>query len=180
LVTASRLGLENDQVRLVVYDARWPLLFEDEANRLREIVRDEFIKVEHIGSTAVPGLESKPIIDMMIGVRDDETRERVASRLSALGYEDKGERGIAGRTFLTRGIPVTHHLHLVVYNEGFWADHVLFRDYLRSKAEVARSYTEIKKRLASAYPDNRELYTLGKSDFITRVLEQALTEFTQH
>jgi GrpB-like predicted nucleotidyltransferase (UPF0157 family) len=180
LAATCPLGLENDQVRLVLHDNEWPAFFQNEASYLHRILNEELIAIEHIGSTAIPGLEAKPIIDVMIGVRDAASRARVAARLSSLDYIDKGERGIPGRTFLTKGDPVTHHLHLVLYNEGFWVDHLLFRDYLRNKPGIAQDYSEIKKKLAIAYPENRELYTLGKSDFIVRVVEQALAEFTSN
>lgn len=164
-------------VQIVDYDPAWPELFERERALIAEALGDLAAAIEHVGSTAVPGLGAKPILDMMVGLRSLEDGERSVAPLEALGYEYMGEMGIPGR-FYFRKPPGhdrlrTHHIHMVELACDFWQRHLLFRDYLRSHPEDARRYHELKARLAARYGADREGYTEAKTEFIRSCEERA-------
>ena len=136
---------------------------------------DEAVGVEHIGSTAVPGLAAKPVIDLMAGVRELPLRRREISALARYGYEFRGEAGVPDRAFFrkfTSGVR-THHLHVTVFGSEFWREHLLFRDYLRTHPGEARRYETLKRELAKTHLADRELYTAGKSGLILGLLARA-------
>src|SRR5262249_33715446 len=164
-----------------------PQRFREEEAHLRTVLPPELVgRIEHFGSTAVPGLAAKPIVDMLVEVRDLEaTRARIAQILEAEGY-DYFWRPTFGDDlppfyawFIKRDRPSgmrTHHLHMITTPPDFrehW-ERLRFRDYLRAHPEVAREYGELKLRLASQHGDDRIAYTRGKSEFIKRVMEKAL------
>jgi GrpB-like predicted nucleotidyltransferase (UPF0157 family) len=183
--TIERLVAE--EVEVVPYDPRWPERFREEEAHLRSILPAELVgRIEHFGSTAVPGLAAKPVVDILVEVRDlDEAKRLVVPVLEEEGYEyvwrpthgDDGGPWYAW--FIKRDAETgarTHHLHMV--EPGFtehW-DRLLFRDYLLEHPEAAAEYAELKRRLASASPDDRAAYTAGKSEFIDRVTECAKEE----
>lgn len=131
--------------------------------------------IEHIGSTAVPGLVAKPIIDIMLGVEALARFEPRIPDLQALGYRYRPEleSEIPERRFFVRvrGAARTHHLHVVQAGCGFWADHLLFRDHLRNRPETREAYNRVKLSLARQYRDDRDAYAQGKTAFIQQVLE---------
>lgn len=112
----------------------------------------------------------------MIGVSElASVDKRQIKELEQNGYEFRGEAGIANRFFFRKGMPRTHHLHVVKYNSIFWLEHLIFRDYLRTFPEVAKEYGFSKRNLARKYSDDREKYTASKGPFIKSVLEKAIT-----
>ena len=121
------------QVVVCAYDESWPQEFAQEAQRLREVLGENCLEIHHIGSTAVPGLAAKPIIDFMLVVRELEEVDRRASALEELGYEYLGEFGIPGRRYLRKGgFRHTHHLHIFsTFNKAAIERHLAVRDYLR-------------------------------------------------
>lgn len=167
------LGLPKNVVRLAPYSPEWPMLFEKEKARLSDSLRLLDHVVEHIGSTAVPGLHAKPVLDIMIGLPNLQEMEAADAELVKLGYEAKGEKGVPGRLFLTLGDPCLYHVHLTQLHSAFWYEHLLFRDSLRQQETVASNYLAIKIRLAQAYPNDRDSYTRGKADFIEHVIAEA-------
>ena len=169
------LGLASGTVRVVPYDPRWPSLYEAETARLGHALDRARLRLvlEHTGSTAVPGLAAKPIIDIL-GGRDAETpREWVIESLELAGYTYRGEQGILGRDFFRRGDPRSYHLHVTEVGSDFWDAHRLFRDYLRLHADAAREYGNLKDSLARRFPNDREAYIDGKTAFVERILELA-------
>ena len=174
----------REVVDITPYDPGWPEAFLQEKEHLLSCLPQDLIRrVEHFGSTAVPGLAAKPIIDILVEVSDlDATRRRIAPILEANGYEyfwrptfgDDGPPFYAW--FIKRDRQTgarTHHIHMV---EGDFTEHwdrLLFRDYLIEHPEVAREYEILKVRLASTSPQDRVVYTRGKTKFIVRVTEQA-------
>jgi GrpB-like predicted nucleotidyltransferase (UPF0157 family) len=136
--------------------------------------------MQHIGSTAVPGLNAKPVIDIMLGLKRGADLYNAQAVLSTLGYVCQGEKGIAGRLFFTQGDPCTHHLHLVEYGGEFWHEHILFRDELIRDHNAAEDYLNIKLTLAKLYPNNREQYTDGKAAVIERILATAKSRLRNH
>lgn len=161
-------------IEVVEYDPEWPLLFEVEAARIRAACGDGVRAIEHIGSTSVPGLAAKPIIDIMPGVEDiGRARAVLVAGMEGLGYESMGEYGIAGRLYFRRGEPRSHHVHVFEIGHPEWRRHLLFRDYLRAHPETAVEYAALKRELARAHGLDREAYTDAKAPFIERILELA-------
>lgn len=169
------LGLESKTVRVVPYDARWPELYNAEAERIRRTLaaRGLSVSLEHTGSTSVRGLCAKPIIDILAGRDRDTSRELLVAALEEAGFTYRGESGIPGRDFFRRGDPRSYHLHMVERGSPFWHDHLDFRDYLRAHPDVADAYGALKLDLARRFPNDREQYIEAKTDFVLGVLRRS-------
>ena len=157
---------------VVRYDPQWPDMFVEERARLLNVVGDWVIGVEHIGSTSVPGLAAKPVIDILVGVRAlaDADAQLHSSRSAVLGYEyiQAFETVMPFRRYfrrLTDELKHSHHIHLVEQESEFWERHLLFRDYLRAHPEQAREYEQLKRRLAPQFSDVND-YAEAKTEFI--------------
>jgi GrpB-like predicted nucleotidyltransferase (UPF0157 family) len=166
------LGLESKTVRVVPYHAGWADLYARDADRLHERLKahDLAIALEHTGSTSVPGLAAKPIIDILGGWRDDVDRPHLIAALEAAGYVHRGEQGIPGREFFRRGDPRQYHLHLTALGSTFWVDHLAFRDFLRANPWARDEYASLKMKLAEQHPRDRESYIDGKAAFVAGIL----------
>ncbi|MBS7638226.1 GrpB family protein [Candidatus Bathyarchaeota archaeon] len=166
-------------VVLVDYDPLWPLLYEEERAQILDAVGEIVLAVEHIGSTAIPGMVAKPIIDLMAGVKGLREAEMCITPLRGLGYLDVtplpgGPEIYEWYYCLGKGVhSVGYHLHLVRYGGRHWEDHIIFREYLRSHPEVAEDYGRLKRRLATLYGLDRRSYTEGKTCFIEEVISKA-------
>ena len=169
------LGLESGAVRVVAYDPRWATRFAEESARIRAaLVRHGLeLALHHSGSTAVPGLPAKPIIDILGGRPAGASREAYAGAIEDAGYEYRGEQGIAGRDFFRRGTPRSYHLHITEIGSGFWRDHLDFRDYLRTHRDRAVEYGNLKLALAARFPRDRAAYIAGKQEFVEETLRLA-------
>lgn len=176
----------QEDIAIVPYDPKWPELFLEEKERLLACLPREIIgRIEHFGSTAVPGLAAKPIIDMLVEVTSlEETRRRIVPILKSQGY-DYFWRPTWGDDmppfyawFIKRDSSGkrTHHIHMVESHFEHW-DRLLFRDYLIQHPDMAEKYKRLKVRLAAEYPNDRVAYTKGKTDFILRVMEQAKSDY---
>lgn len=170
---SASLGIPSDEVWLVPYDPDWPRLFELEASRIQAACGSLVREIVHVGSTAVPGLAAKPIIDLMVGVEDFADAGAVVAVLERLGYRDLGAYGVPGRIFLRYQEPCTHHVQLTEVDSPFWHDELLFRDVLREDADTAARYEILKSRLATEHHHDRPGYTAAKTDFITEALASA-------
>jgi GrpB-like predicted nucleotidyltransferase (UPF0157 family) len=159
-------------VAVVPHSLQWKDLFQEEQERLRTAIGDRVVPIEHIGSTSVPGLDAKPVIDIAVAVRVIEDAADAIPLLESLGYLYRGELGLPGRHYFRRGDPTTHHLHIIEAHSHYWNQYIGFRDYLRLHPETAREYAVLKHQLAARYPNDREAYTTGKSAFITDVLSR--------
>jgi len=158
------------------YDPTWPVLFQLEKARILGALAGQSASVEHIGSTAVPGLAAKPIIDILVGVSDLHTADACVPFLVALGYtySREQEEAMPERRYLDRAdADGSYHLHLVAIGGDFWRRHLAFRDYLRSHPQVAADYERLKRSLAERYRHDREGYTDAKTEFIRTVEEKA-------
>jgi GrpB-like predicted nucleotidyltransferase (UPF0157 family) len=167
-------------IRLVPYDPLWPREFDAEAERLARACDGLPLRLEHIGSTAVPGLSAKPVIDILAGVPARATREPYIGALVRLGYEHLGAYGVPGRDYFRRGSPRTHHVHMVSWSSKLWRDHLHFRDYLRAHPDVAREYAALKRELSAGFPDDRRKYADEKGPFIKSVLRAAADGLETH
>lgn len=169
------LGLESGIVRVVGHDPAWAQLFAEEAHRLRRALTDDLpIALEHVGSTAVPGLAAKPVLDLLGGYPPGAGVDGYIRALVAAGYVHRGELGIPGREYFRRGEPCSHHLHLAVTGGSLWREHLAFRDALRADAALRQTYAQLKVELARRFPRDREAYTNGKSEFIRGAVAREL------
>jgi GrpB-like predicted nucleotidyltransferase (UPF0157 family) len=164
---------EGWPVVVLPYDVRWPEVFRLERDRLAGIFGERAAGIEHVGSTAVPGLAAKGIVDILLGLRPLELHPADLDAMARLGYVYRGELGIPGRHFFQKGAPPTHHVHAVEHGSVEWLKHVHFRDHLRTHPEDLQSYAKLKCDLAARYPDDRDAYTEGKSPFVAAVLRKA-------
>lgn len=165
----SSLGLESGVVRVVDYDPAWPMLFATESERLRTACPLP-LRIEHMGSTAIPGLSAKPVLDILAGHPAGIAALEYVPCLESAGYVHRGDRGIPDHQFFRRGDPRAYHIHLVAEDGGLWQDYLGFRDYLRANPEAARGYAELKQRLAVEFPRDREAYIQGKAAFVAEIL----------
>jgi GrpB-like predicted nucleotidyltransferase (UPF0157 family) len=171
-----------DEVEVVDYDPRWPALFDQEAKRLRATLDPSLIVgLEHFGSTAVPNLSAKPIIDILIAVRSlADARASFVEALQNLDYVYWAENPKQDRLFFVKGMPPfgpgrSHHVHVTELHGAMW-QRLAFRDYLRAHPEEARTYGQLKRRLATEHPTDREAYTGAKSAYIETVMRKAIKQ----
>ncbi|HHY78146.1 MAG TPA: GrpB family protein [Clostridiales bacterium] len=164
------------KVEVVEYNRDWPALFEEEVEKIRNILGDELIEIHHIGSTSVEHLKAKPIIDIMPVVKDIEKVDNYNEEFIKLGYEPKGEYGIPGRRFFRKGGTIrTHHVHIFdINNTNEIVRHLAVRDYLRTHPQDAYEYGELKSKLAALYPWDIEAYCNGKDAFVKELERKAL------
>jgi GrpB-like predicted nucleotidyltransferase (UPF0157 family) len=162
----------DEPIRLSAYDPAWPERFEEERVALTEAIGEWIVGgIHHVGSTAVPGLEAKPIIDILVGVRDLEESRECFEPLARLAYLYAPYLPEEMHWFCKpHPSRRTHHLHLVPADSQRYADELAFRDCLRADADTARAYALLKRELAQEFAQDREAYTEAKSDFIRRVL----------
>ncbi len=174
----------QEEVRIVRYNPVWPVWFLQEKEHLLDCLPDDLIRrIEHFGSTAVPGMAAKPVVDMLVEVTDlAEVRKRVVPILESQGYEyfwrpTHGDDGLPFYAwFIKRNAWAgtrTHHIHMVEKSFREHWERLLFRDYLIEHPEVALQYAEMKTRLASDFSRDRVAYTSGKADFIDKVTKLA-------
>jgi GrpB-like predicted nucleotidyltransferase (UPF0157 family) len=173
----SLLAAINEKIELCDYDASWPARFHEECDRLAALLPGVFIEIAHVGSTAVPGLRAKPIIDILAGVASMPDAESVADPLFRSGYTTSAEfnASLVDRKWFMRWRDGhrTHHLHVVVHGSGVWHEYIRFRDVVRAQPEVARRYAELKSGLTAKHALDREAYTQAKEDFVRSVLQGA-------
>jgi len=165
-------------IEIVEYDPSWPKRYEEEARFLRERFGPELIvRIEHYGSTAVPGLPAKPVIDILVEITSfDAAKREILPVLEKLGY---GYSWYNGHMVFFKGYstdnPVKYHLHMAPGDHPLM-DGLVFRDYLRFHPETAREYEALKYRLAEIHHHDREAYTEAKTDFVRQITEQAKEE----
>jgi GrpB-like predicted nucleotidyltransferase (UPF0157 family) len=162
----------SDLVELVDHDPTWTERFEQERDRLVPVFDGSVVAIEHIGSTSVPGLCAKPIVDIAVGLRELELTDEQIAAMENLGYEYLGEFGLPGRLYFRKGDPRSHHVHVVEHGGMHWERQLVFRDALRTDAEELRRYDAFKRRLA-AEGYSREVYTELKTPFIRAVEARA-------
>ncbi len=167
------------KIRLSEYQMIWRAMYEHEVQLLQKLFAEDIIKFEHFGSTAVPGMLAKPVIDIICIVEDIKKIDCYNDRLRFLGYEAAGEWGIAGRRLFRKGGDErTHHLH--VYQDGnpHIDRHVIFRDYLIAHREEAEKYSNFKKTLEKKYDSTTE-YSAAKKAFVSEMERRALDWYSK-
>ena len=157
------------RVRVAAHDPAWRCAFREEADRIKCVIRENFVSIHHIGSTAVSGIYAKPIIDILLQVVDIDWLDDHREAMERLGYEALGTFGIPGRRYFRKydaaGIR-THQVHAFESGHEEIERHLAFRDYLIDHPEVAQAYSALKQELARKHPDDYEAYMDGKDPFI--------------
>jgi GrpB-like predicted nucleotidyltransferase (UPF0157 family) len=171
-VRPAALGLESGTVVVVPYDNRWAQLFDEAAAELRAAIGAHIIDVHHVGSTAIPGLAAKPVLDLLVTVPDFERARSLVPMLATLGYEFRPQEEIPDRHYFRRlrGTTRTHHLSLAEPDSQHHRVTIAFRDALRRNSMLAREYAALKLELAARFPRDRLAYLDGKTEFVLRVL----------
>jgi GrpB-like predicted nucleotidyltransferase (UPF0157 family) len=167
------------KLKIVDYDATWPLLFESARAEILQAVGPHIECVEYVGSTSVEGLAAKPIIDIQVGVRDWDDAKVTIAPLVECGWIYRGERGIPRRHFFGKrnaSNQRTHHLHMLEVAGPHWNEMLVFRDYLRTHRDAAAAYAELKRALATRAFADRGEYTDAKAPFIQRILALAVKD----
>lgn len=170
----------DGKVMIKVHSRQWALDYEEEEIKIRNILGETLIQIEHIGSTAIENLGSKPIIDIMCGVKNVNVISDYIDSFAEIGYEFVWHQEFPERRFFRKGEyrAGTHHLHIYQFESDLWIDHLLFRDYLRNHLDVLNEYYQLKITLAKKYPYDRVSYTNGKNEFIKSIIKIAREELT--
>lgn len=167
------IGLKRGTVKLAPYNPKWKENFGKEKQRLQKSLGDLVIGIEHVGSTAIPGMFAKPVIDIAIIVKSIKSHSQLIKILERLGYEYKRDDDVPGRLFFTKGPENkrTHYIHVVKLKSKQRKNLILFRDYLLKSKEAVCQYNELKKKLAKIYAQDRKSYTSGKDKFIKTLIQ---------
>lgn len=177
----NKIGLKRGTVKLMPYDPKWPDLFNKEKALLQKTFGDQILAIEHIGSTAIPGISAKPIIDIEIGVESLDVARDMKEKFEKIGYEHRPfvpgytKEEMQWEELYAKGPEEkrTYYVHVTIYDDSHWKNDLFFRDYLRQNLSVAKDYTELKQKLAKKYTNDRRSYTDGKDSFIKNILEMA-------
>jgi GrpB-like predicted nucleotidyltransferase (UPF0157 family) len=175
----KNLGVKRGEVKIVPYDKSWPEIFQEEKVLLVKTFGDRIFEVEHVGSTAIPGLPAKPIIDISATIESLDEVNNFIEKLSAIGYDYIQDKSYPNPEYLDRHFFVksnengsTHFLKLVEPgNKKDWVKLIQFRDYLLTHPDARDAYAELKKELAENLSDNRSEYTERKPSFIESIFK---------
>lgn len=175
---SSEIGLKRGTVILKRHRDSWGKDFEREKESLQELLGDIVADIQHIGSTAIPNLSAKPIIDILVGIRSWFDITKVRKLLENAGYEYRENGSTDEKVLFAKGAKEkrTHYIHITEVGSSVWQNDLSFRDYLLAYPKEVSRYEKLKQELAAKHAENRELYTKGKSDYIKSVLTKAHRE----
>ncbi len=175
------LGVNKGEVVLASHDSNWKALFVKEKELLDSIIGEHTTDIQHMGSTAINGIEAKPIIDILIGVKsmnhveqfnEDKLKEHGYYRLKKVVLEGKV---VFAKFSSLENLTKTHILHVVEHNGSWWQEHTFFRDYLNENPEIAKEYEAHKQQLAEKHPNDEKAYTDGKKAFVDQILKRRVS-----
>ena len=169
------IGQHKRDLTVIPYQSDWKEHFEREANILRATLGEKALRIEHIGSTSIPGIHAKAIIDMMVAVESLSQAKDLIPALESLGYVYRPIDTVPERMYFRKGhIPEyrTHHLNLVTQESFFWKNQLAFRGYLRTHDQIAAEYVELKKQIAEEYTRTQEIDPDAKTEFVLKENEQ--------
>ncbi|MDJ0747637.1 MAG: GrpB family protein [Xenococcaceae cyanobacterium MO_167.B27] len=164
-------------VQVVPYDSQWKTAFETESHHIAKALATNLVVIHHIGSTAIPHIYAKPVIDFLIEVKDIDLVTEQTPAMVALGYEAMGEYGLIGRRYFRKENPPgirTHNVHIYEIYSPEIERHLAFRDYMIAHLVDAQQYSQLKQELAQKYPEDIEGYMDGKDEFIKRIERKAI------
>lgn len=175
------LGLKRGTVKLVSHNSKWKEIFQKEKQRLKKTFGNTIIAIEHVGSTAIPSIPAKPILDIDVGVISLKIARDMKKKFEKIGYEhrpfipSKTIKELKEQELYVKGSEKsrTHYVHVTVYNSNYWKNDLLLRDYLCENPKRALAYAELKNKLAKKYAGNRMEYTKGKNMFINETIKIA-------
>ena len=169
------IGLKRGIVKLLPYNPNWQVAFEREKKFLKKELDGLILEIQHIGSTAIPGIVAKPIIDMLIAVNSLSDVSKIRSKLEEVGYEYRENGSDDIQILFVKGPEGkrTYYLHITELGSLEWQNSIGFRDYLRKNTERAKQYSNLKMELASKYSEDRAKYTAGKAAFVHETIERA-------
>lgn len=172
------IGLPKNSVILYPHSEKWIILFEEEKNNLYNCIKEYVIDIQHVGSTSISGMYSKPIIDIVVGIKHFKDGFKLIDDLESIGYNFKGSLGKSIRFFFWKGNEGnnTHNLHIVEYGDKNWDNQILFKDFMNKHSDYRDEYCRLKIELASKFKDDRKIYTERKSEFIINVIQLAKRE----
>lgn len=173
------IGLKTDTVKLIPYTSEWALEFQKEKENLLILLKDFSINIQHVGSTSLIGCPAKPIIDIFIGVETLDIAKKMIPILTSNGYINKFN--VQNEIYFKKvcnGL-TTHHIHIANMYGEVWNSQIIFRDYLNSHSEKLNEYIKLKTQLAMLYPENRDLYSAGKKEFIENTIYEAKNDITR-
>lgn len=162
----------EEPVHIVPYNYQWPKLFELEKMKLKQALNEVFLEFEHIGSTSVPGLSAKPIIDIMIGVKIYPLSEVLIRQICDLGYSFHGEANVPGRLYFTKRKQHHFNLAVVLFLGEHWVTNIKFRNYLRNHPQVCREYEKIKSTAVESGANMLLSYSEFKKEFMANILRR--------
>lgn len=164
------------KTKVVVYDIKWPLLYETEKQRISAILKNDLVAIHHIGSTSVPSMLAKPVIDIMVLVNDIYLLDNYKTELESMGYHWMGEYGIPGRRYLWRvgNDKIDFHLQCFHHDHIAATNNLVFRDFLISHPEKAIEYSKAKNLASKKFPDDAHAYWYEKKSTVDQLLEEAL------
>lgn len=175
------LGLGRGNVELSKYHPGWKKAFEQAKKAIQKELGERVLGIEHIGSTAIPGMSAKPILDFMVAVDSIDNYEEYIMPLKKLGYEFRRDNRIRNpqeHVLFSKG-PAdfrTQYLKLTQKNSQFWKESILFRDYLITHSDIAKEYQQLKEKLQTDHSSNRKAYTEAKAEFIQSIVRLAQEE----
>ena len=165
------IGLKKGTVCLADHSEYWKLIFQEEASQIQAVLQDTIQSIHHVGSTAIPNIKAKPIIDILIGVEGFSSIPIIVAQLEQLGYIYKGENGIPDRHYFSKGEPRCFHIHLTLSGNAIYNNHLHFLNHLKAHPNLAKAYEKIKMDLAAKFQNERLQYTEGKDEFIQSILK---------
>lgn len=175
MITKKIIGLKHGTVKLKTHNQNWKKLFDKEKKIILKMFPGKIIEINHAGSTAIPGIKAKPIIDIFATIKSLSIAKLFKKNLERIGYIYKGNGGVAGRIIYMKennGL-ITHHLQFVKPNSSIWKNQRIIKEYFLNHKDEAKKYEKLKTELAKKFPDNREKYTKGKDKFIKSIIKKS-------
>lgn len=173
LRVAMKVNKIDEKIHIENYNPEWPILYETEKETLERTFKDLIKGIEHFGSTAVPKLKTKPIIDILIGLNSLDLDEKTLLKFTELGYEYLGEAGVPGRLYFRKRREHSYNLALVIYESELWNNNIIIRDYLRTHPDEAKKYGAIKSEIISKGINTLLEYSDRKNAYILELLNKA-------
>ena len=167
------LGLKKGSVQLLNYNPKWAKLYDKERNYTNSHIGNLVLDIQHIGSTSIPGLKAKPIIDIVIKVKSPNEIQICAKILTRAGFINRGDTEEKGGYLLVKEkapLVRTHHVHIVSSEDPQWRSYLIFRELLREKKDLCKQYLQLKQNLEKRFPFDRKQYTAAKSQFIQKLI----------
>lgn len=173
------MALKRGIVELVEHDEKWTNEYLKEEKLLKEVLKDKIKEIYHIGSTSIPTLKAKPVIDIIAVINNFDEINEIEKILKKCNYENRGHQGVEDRYFFAKGPEDsrTHYVHFTTPKSDTYFDQVYFKRYLIEHPEYIKKYCDLKEDLATKYKDERPKYTAGKNEFIKDVINKAKEEY---